>query len=250
MYQTILLDISGVLYQGDKVLPGAVGAVQRLREAGVTLRFVTNTSRKPASALLEKLEKMGFHPGEQELFTAPHAARRWLKEGGYRPLLIVHPDIESEFAPLDTSEPDAVLLADAEDGLNYANLDRAFSLLMEGAPLLAIGDNRYFHGGDRLHLDAGPFVKALEYAAGVEAHIAGKPSALFFEQAVADAGGDKGSTLMVGDDVQADVQGALNAGLEACLVKTGKYQACDEEVLKGNYRLADSIRDLVSELLD
>lgn len=250
MYRTVLLDISGVLYEGDEVIPGAVEALQQLRDAGVTLRFVTNTSRKPASAVLSKLGQMGFQVAEEELFTAPHAARRWLEEGGYRPLLIVHPDIESEFAPLATAEPNAVLLADAEDGLNYANLDRAFALLMEGAPLLAIGDNRYFHGGDRLHLDAGPFVKALEYAAGIEAHIAGKPSALFFEQVVADAGGDKGSTLMVGDDVQADVQGAIDAGLDACLVKTGKYQAGDEEVLKGNYRLADSIDDLVSELLE
>lgn len=250
MYKTVLLDISGVLYQGDKVIQGAPEAVRRLRDAGVSLRFVTNTSRRPASAVLEKLEQRGFSVAGEELFTAPHAARRWLGEGGYRPLLIVHPDIETEFAGLDTSKPDAVLLADAEDGLNYANLDKAFALLMEGAPLLAIGDNRYFHGGDRLHLDAGPFVKALEYAAGIEAHIAGKPSSLFFEQVMADAGGDKASTLMVGDDVQADVQGAINAGLDACLVRTGKYRAGDEKGLKGNYRIADSIDDLVSELLE
>jgi HAD superfamily hydrolase (TIGR01458 family) len=250
MYKAILLDISGVLYQGDTVIEGAVEAVERLRRSGVALRFITNTSRRPAAAVLENLKGKGFPVDDAELFTAPRAAHRWLKEQGRRPLLIVHPELAPDFDDIDQDNPDAVLLADAEEGLNYANLDRAFALLMDGAPLLAIGDNRYFHGGDRLHLDAGPFVRALEYAAGIEAHIAGKPSPLFFQQVLEDIDVSADQALMVGDDVAADVQGALDAGLHACLVKTGKYQPGDEDSLRGHYRVAESIAGLVDEILE
>lgn len=257
MYKTVLLDISGVLYQGSAPIPGAVQAVGRLRKAGVVLRFVTNTSRQPAAALLKKLHNLGFEVAPGELFTAPQAARRWLVERGHRPFLIVHPDIETEFEGLDQTNPDAVLLADAEDRLNYTYLDKAFALLMEGAPLLAIGDNRYFQGGDRLHLDAGPFVRALEYAAGIRAHVAGKPSPLFFQQALADVKSSASDTLMVGDDVQADVQGALDVGLHACLVQTGKYRQGDEDGLidkaidkaKGRAMIEPSLETLVERLV-
>lgn len=245
MFKTVLLDISGVLYQGDEPIPGAPEAVKQLRDAGVTLRFVTNTSRKPAAVVLEKLHRLGFSVASGELFTAPQAARRWLSERGHRPFLIVHPDIENEFSSLDRRDPDAVLLADAEERLSYVWLDRAFELLMAGAPLLAIGDNRYFHDGERLHLDAGPFVRALEYAAGIRAHIAGKPSPLFFRQVLAATGADAADTLMVGDDVEADVRGALDAGLQACLVQTGKYRRGDEALVAGEAMVAPSLAELV-----
>ncbi len=248
MYRTVLLDLSGVLYEGRDSIPGAVEAVERLRRAGVTLRFVTNTSRQPARAVLDKLRWLGFRVDEAELFTAPHAARRWLREGSYRPHLLVHPDIRAEFDELASDAPNAVLLADAEDELNYRNLDEAFSLLIEGAPLLAIGNNRYFRDSDRLHLDVGPFVRALEYAADIEAQIAGKPSRLFFEQVLADADCPPDEALMVGDDVQADVQGALDAGLHGCLVRTGKYRNGDEKRLSGDAMVEDSIVSLCERL--
>lgn len=248
MYRTLLLDLSGVLYAGDKAIPGAVDALQRLRATGMTLRFVTNTSREPAGAVLDKLQGLGFGVSHAELFTAPRAARRWLEAGGYQPLLLIHPALRAEFSGPEPASPDAVLLADAEDELNYANLDQAFAVLMEGAPLVAIGNNRYFRDSDRLHMDVGPFVRALEYAADIEAHIAGKPSRLFFEQVLADADCSPEQALMVGDDVQADVQGALDAGLHACLVRTGKYREGDEDRLTGDALVEDSIVSLCERL--
>ena len=244
MLKAVLLDISGVLYQGTEVIPGAVQAVQALRDKGLALRFVTNTSRKPRSRILKDLQRMGFELDRRELFTAPLAARRWLEQNNRRPLLLVHPDIEEEFNGIDRINPNLVLLADAADALNYHNLDEAFSLLIDGAPLLAIGINRYFRDDDRLHLDAGPFVRALEYAAGIDAVVAGKPSPDFFAQALADIGCRPDEAIMVGDDVDSDVIGAIDAGLHGCLVKTGKYRPGDEERLGGRGRVVESLSEL------
>ena len=73
-----------------------------------------------------------------------------------------------------------------------------------------------------------PFVKALEYASGQTAVICGKPSAEFYHAALASLGDwavqTPGDVLMVGDDIWGDIQGAQDAGLKACLVKTGKYR--------------------------
>ncbi|HXU10904.1 MAG TPA: HAD hydrolase-like protein, partial [Candidatus Binatia bacterium] len=70
-------------------------------------------------------------------------------------------------------------------------------------------------------LDAGPYVAALEYAAGVEAELVDKPSRRFFELAVAEIGLSPGEVLVVGDDLEADCRGGAAAGCLTALVLTG-----------------------------
>lgn len=230
MVKAVLLDIAGVLYQGNHAIPGAVAALGRLRDLGLPLRFVTNTSRKSRAQLLEDLGDMGFSLPADEIFTAPCAAAAYLASRGLSPLLLVDEAVRADFPP-PADAPDAVVIADSPDCLDYPGLDRAFRVLMEGAPLVAIGDNRYFRSDDGLHLDVGPFVRALEYAAGIDAVIAGKPSATFFMEVLADLGTPAQDTVMVGDDVMADVGGARRAGMDAVLVRTGKYRRGDEQRL-------------------
>ena len=78
MIRAVLLDLVGVVYQGERPLPGAVEAVAGLREAGLRLRFLTNTTRMPRRALLSRLNEMGIAIAEEELFTPAQAARAWL----------------------------------------------------------------------------------------------------------------------------------------------------------------------------
>lgn len=229
MIRGVLLDLSGVLYVGEKVVPGAVEALARLREAHLPVRFVTNVTRKPFARILESITSLGFDISGDELLTAPRAARRYLEAHGLHPYLLVHPALEEEFADLAGAAPNAVLIGDAGSGFTYENLNRAFRLLMEDAPLLAMGNNRYFREDDGLSLDIGPFVAALEYATDTRAVILGKPSADFFRVAVDALGCRMQEAVMVGDDALADVDGALAAGLGGILVKTGKYRDGDED---------------------
>ena len=245
MIEALLLDLSGVLYEGDTVIPGAAEAVSRAQHSDLELRFITNTSQTTGARLLTHLRGMGFELEEAQLFTAVDAACQWLQQRKLRPFCLVHDNIRSEFEAIDQSDPNAVLIADAAEGFNYRNLDRAFQLCAAGAPLLGVGYNRYFKSGGLLHLDAGAFIRAVEFAAGVEATIVGKPSPAFFEQVMTSTTARHAHTLMVGDDIFGDVEGALNAGLLACLVRTGKYQAGDEDRIGGNFSVVDSVADAV-----
>lgn len=248
--QGLCIDISGVLHEGGEVVTGARDAIARVREAGVPARFLTNTSRKPSRAVLDELRQLGFEVNEEEVLTAPAAVARYVKARKLKAWLLVHPDIEEEFEPASFSDADAVVVCDAGERFDYRRLDQAFGLLMAGAPLLAVGMNRYFKASDGLHLDAGPFIRALEYAAGVEATIIGKPGEAMFQEACDSMGLAPGDCLMIGDDVEADIGGARKAGLQAALVKTGKYQKSDgaraEELGAGVF---DDIAAVVSHCL-
>ena len=230
-FKALCLDLSGVVYEGNDLLPGALDTIAKARESGITLRFVTNTATQGHTAILEKLDAMGLTVPADELFTAPKAAHAYLKAKGLRPYCLVHDAIRPEFDDLDQSAPNAVLMGDARDDLSYSNLNKAFQLCVDGAELIGIGMNRYFKNDGALQMDAGGFIRAVEWAANTEAVIMGKPGAAFFDQVVASTSYTAADCLMIGDDLHGDVIGAVDAGLQACLVQTGKYRPSDQDQL-------------------
>ena len=228
MIQAILLDIAGVLYDGGTPIAGAIESVAQLQEKPVALRFVTNTSQQSPQQVKQKLDGLGFVVEPSQLYTAPTAVTSYLKAGNMSCYALVHPNLDKEFLPYESTTPDAVVVADAGERFDYAHLNQAFQYLMQGAQLIAIGDNKFFKKDGQLVLDAGPFIHALAYAADREPIIIGKPSATFYHVVVDSVPCAPEHAIMIGDDVVADCEGALRAGLQACLVKTGKYQPGDE----------------------
>jgi HAD superfamily hydrolase (TIGR01458 family) len=225
--RALLLDLDGVLYVEDEPIPGAAGAVGALRALGVDLRFVTNTTARSRAGTLHKLERLGFGVPERELVTPAALAVRHCRERGHRRVaLVMNDEVKADFAELEEvgEQADAVILGDLGPALDYDVLNHAFRLLTQGAELVALQKNRYWLKADGLALDVGPFVAALEYATGREAFVVGKPAPGFFELVLADLGVEASAAVMVGDDVESDIGGALRAGLSAVLVRTGKYR--------------------------
>ena len=246
----VLVDLAGVVYQGDALLPGAARALSRLKERVPRVRYVTNTTRSTRRSLVDRLVRLGMAIEEQEVFSAPEAARQLLQQRGLRPLLLVHPGLLPEFDDFSKTDPNAVVLGDAGAALSYDGLNRAFRLLMDGAPLITMGRNRYFHEDSGLSLDAGPFTAALEYAARVHAEVVGKPAAEFFYRALSDLGCPPAEAVMIGDDVHDDVCGAVDAGLRGILVRTGKYRPGDEQHLSApDAMVADDLSAAVEQIL-
>jgi phospholysine phosphohistidine inorganic pyrophosphate phosphatase len=223
----LLLDLSGVIYVQDEAVPGAAEALERLRSAGLPIRLVTNTTMRPRRSILDRLERLGIETDPAELITPATLAKRRCEEAGYESVaLVVLDELREDLEGLDErgESVDAVIVGDLGDSWDYDVLNRAFRRLMDGAELIALQKNRYWETEDGLSLDAGPFVASLEYATGREAEVMGKPSAAFFELALGELGVSANQAAMVGDDVEADVGGAMDAGLSGILVRTGKFR--------------------------
>ena len=229
-----LLDLDGTLYAGGAPVPGAPETLERLRREGTPFRLVTNTTSRSRAMLLERLQGYGFRALPEEIFSATLAGAALAREFGYRTLapFLPAPTLE-DLAGFDLvggvsgrrGSPDAVILGDLAEGWSYGVLQEAFEHVMAGAAIIALSRDRYWQRGDALALDAGPFVRALEYATGVEARVAGKPSPAFYAAALASLGLDvTARAVMVGDDLWSDVEGAQRAGLQGWLVRTGKFR--------------------------
>ncbi|KAL8558340.1 Haloacid dehalogenase-like hydrolase domain-containing protein 2 [Nucella lapillus] len=227
----VLIDLSGTLHIDDTEIPGSVKALERLRTSGVKMKFVTNTTKESKRVLHQRLCKLGFHIDSEEIFTSLTAARRLIEERNVRPLLMVDDKALEDFEGIPVAPPSAVVVGLAPDKSDYTAMNHAFSLLLNGAPLIAIHKARYYKRKDGLALGPGPFVAALEYATGQRAEVVGKPESSFFSSAVKEFGCELRDCVMIGDDVRDDVGGAQNCGMKGILVKTGKYREGDETSL-------------------
>ncbi len=249
----VLIDIDGVLHVGAAPVSGAAAALQRLRDAGLRLAFLTNTTRRTRQALIESLDGMGFDIPPDEIQTAALAARAVVERRGLRPHLLIHPDLAPDWEGVRTDDANAVVIGDAGEGFTYAALNEAFRVLIrdDAVPLIAMGANRYFRATDGLSLDMGPFVAALEFAGRRQAEYTGKPAAAFFETAMAALDVPAANAVMIGDDLENDVVAAQDAGLHGILVRTGKYRPQDEQDPKLQPQtVADNFVEAVRGLLE
>jgi HAD superfamily hydrolase (TIGR01458 family) len=251
-----LLDLDGTLYAGGAAIPGAIETLAQLRQKGIPHRLVTNTTSRSRSMLVTRLKGYGFEVSAEELFTATLAGSLLAHTAGYRCIAPFIPEAALEdVQQLELSggtsgrasvrAPDAILVGDMGERWSYALLQEAFEYLMAGAALIAVSRDRYWLNGDRLALDAGPFVAALEFATGKTAQVAGKPSPAFYAAALNSLGQEPASAAMVGDDLWSDVEGAQRAGLQGWLVRTGKYR---ESALQESGIRPDRILDSIAAL--
>ncbi|XP_043792220.1 haloacid dehalogenase-like hydrolase domain-containing protein 2 isoform X2 [Apis laboriosa] len=227
----VLIDLSGTLHIDNTVIPGAVEALNRLRNANIPYKFVTNTSKESSNLLYNRLTKLGFTVKKEEIFSSLIATRKLIISKKLNPMLLIDPHANEDFEDLvKTNETmNAVVIGLAPDKFHYEELTKAFRLLLDGASLIAIQKARYYKRSDGLALGPGAFVAGLEYSANVKAEVIGKPTAEFFKAALGNVSPEE--AIMIGDDVKDDVAGAQTIGIRGILVQTGKYRNGDENTI-------------------
>lgn len=219
-----LIDLGGVVYQGEDLIEGSLQAIAKLKDAGIPFRFLTNTTSAPRRSIVDKLAGLGVKIEPDHVFTPAMAARHLIAERRLEPYFLVRAALMEDFSDLPDGDRPAVILGDAGDAFTYQALNEAFRLLEDGAEFIALAKNRKFAGPDGgICLDAGAFVAALEYASEREAEVIGKPSPAFFHAACADMGLQPEEAAMIGDDAEFDASAAVACGLTGALVHTGKW---------------------------
>ncbi|MCH8473787.1 MAG: TIGR01458 family HAD-type hydrolase [Opitutales bacterium] len=247
----LLLDLDGVFYIGNRLLPGARETLEWIRGQNVPCRFLTNTSTKNSQELVAKLGNLGLKVETEEILSAVSATKAYLEnQGRPRPRveLLTRESAREEFAefpPTEKGEADFVVIGDIGAAWSYELMNRVFRLLMNGAQLIAMHRNRFWEDEDGLRMDIGAFVAGLEYVTGQEAVIIGKPSRDFFQLALPQLDCEAADAVMVGDDIQSDIGGAKAQGLQACLVRTGKFR---QDLLEDSEVQPDALLDSIADL--
>ena len=231
-----LLDVEGVLVADKRyaAVEGAVDFIRQLRSAGYPLRLITNNTTDDRPTLVEKLARAGFDFTLDELHTCTAAAVNRLRKLGARRCLVLGNETlrqivaDAGFEPADDSEVDAVVVG-LDRELTYGKLQMACKAVSSHqAELLALHHNRHYTDADgRNAPSVGAIAAAIEYVTQTGATVIGKPSPLYFQQALDEIGVPPADVLVVSDDPFSDLAGAKRMSMQAAFVLSGKYPDAD-----------------------
>ena len=248
----IIFDIDGVLEFQGKVYPGAVETLELLRSKGLLVRFLTNSTLKSRLSCAQKLRRSGFEANQDEVITASYAAAVYLNSLSPRSCWVMVEraglDEFKEFV-IDDLEPEYVVVGDNRSRFDFAHLNQAVKLLLNGAQLIAMQGEQLDTSMGDVELNVGAWAGMLERASGRPAVYLGKPNPYNFNLALGSMGLDKDQVIAVGDRVHTDVLGARNTGLRSILVRTGEFHPRE---LGGEIQpdfICDSVRDLPAVIL-
>lgn len=224
MVKCLLIDLEGTVFFKGKPINGAIETITYLRNKNIPFLFLTNTDSKTSSNIAKQLQGMGFDISSEEIFTPATALSVFIKENQANVHYLLSKEIQDTLPAYKPDIPiNYVALGDFRKKVSYDVINEAFRHLMDGAELLVLQKGKFFIRDNGYNIDTGAFAAMLEYGSGKKSQLLGKPSKHFFKLGCKKLGIEPQDALIIGDDITADIQGAINIGATSILVKTGKY---------------------------
>ncbi|UCH65109.1 MAG: HAD-IIA family hydrolase [Ignavibacterium sp.] len=220
----ILIDFDGVIRLGKDFAPDTNIFFEFIADNNLDSYIISNSTLRTGKDIDKYLQDNDLKPAIPAM-TAADATVHYVKEHYKRVSVYCVENIKQLFTEyIDDKNPEAVVIGDNGENWNFQLMNDIFKQAYSGAEIVAMHMNRYWylHGGD-LSLDAGAFIRAIEYGSGKEAILIGKPSPIYFQSALKMLGLPSNSEfLMIGDDIESDIVGAQEAGGKGLLIYTGK----------------------------
>jgi HAD superfamily hydrolase (TIGR01450 family) len=231
-----VLDLDGVVYLGDEVVPAAPEALGQVRGLGVKVAFVTNNSYRPPDLVVEKLNRLGVKAADGEVLTSAQAAVRLLggRDGldGVRVLVVGGPGLRQALEAAGARLVDGPAWRDAEvvavgfdPELTYGRVRDATLAIRAGARFVGSNPDTTLPTPEGFWPGAGATLALLRASTGVRPEVAGKPERALLDTAAAAIG--PGPYLMVGDRADTDLDGAHRLGWSTALVLSGVTRLAD-----------------------
>jgi glycerol-1-phosphatase len=227
-YDVALLDLDGVVYLGPKTVRGAPQALQRAKEAGLRLAYVTNNASRTPAAVAEVLCGMGVPAVPEDVVTSPQAAARLLADklppgakvlviGGIALRLAIR---ERGLIPVSSAaeHPQAVVEG-YMPGLDYQAFAEGGLAVRAGALFVGTNADSTLPTQRGIQPGNGSLLRVIAHATGIEPVIAGKPELPLHHESIIRTGARQ--PLVVGDRLDTDIEAANRAGADSLLVLTG-----------------------------
>tara|TARA_B100000945_G_C20320182_1_gene567261 strand:+ start:159 stop:935 length:777 start_codon:yes stop_codon:yes gene_type:complete len=245
----ILFDLDGVIYQDDELINGAKETLSLLSKNNIPYKFISNTSTLSIDQIVNKLFNMNIKIHKNQIVSVSVAAIEYCNKMNYNKinLIVSNKKIKDDFKHLNLvkNNSDAIILGDLGHDFTYDVLNDIFSEIINGSKLIALHKNRFWRSNNKLKIDLGAFIAAIEYATNTTAAVIGKPNSNIFKMAINNWKQNINSIYVIGDDIESDIIGAKNAGMRSILVKTGKF---NQEILNKSKIKPDNIIPSVAYL--
>ena len=216
-------DLDGTIWEGPRLLPGAVELVADLRATGLGVVFASNCSRSGSGPLSERLETLGIIAEPQEVLTPFDLIGGEIhREIGCVPILVVGTEELSgvlissghTIVPLEQSHHARAVVVGVDTDFSYTKLRAAARAIASGAAFFAVNlDSRFPVGPGLFDPGCGALAAAIAVAGGAKPVAIGKPEPTLFRVAVERLGCSSREAAMIGDSTSSDMKGGHDAGM-------------------------------------
>lgn len=260
--ERVFLDLDGTLYLGETVLPGALEFVQALRMKSIPLHFISNNTSNSRSMGMAKLQRLGFEPQDQEMYSALDSTFDYLQSQGIQFInLMAKPELEEEarergfelwsdqveWTAQDSDlQPQAVVLA-FDQTFTWYKLRWGMRHMKRGARFIATHPDTYCPAPDMYDPDIACMIAAFETAGCPSPTIVGKPSPLFLSTLMNNYQQDPSKCLLIGDRIYTDMVLANSLGMKSVLTLGGEATLDDLEDLSPEQGKPDYVIEDLSE---
>ncbi len=219
-------DMDGVIYHGNKLLPGVKEYVNWLKNTNKKYIFLTNSSERSPRELQQKLERLGLDVDESHFYTSALATASFLSSqcpGGSAYIIgeggLAKAMYDAGFSMNDVN-PDYVIVGETRT-YSYEKIERAVHLVFGGARL--IGTNPDLTGPSEKGIVPATraLISPIELTTGKQAYYIGKPNPLMMRHALKKLGCESKDTVIVGDRMDTDIIAGIESEIDTVLVLSG-----------------------------
>lgn len=233
-YRYMIVDVDGVLRRSRQALPGAPELISWLQQRAIDYRIVTNNAMPTLAQLCETFAAMGIQTDREHVISSATGTAWYLRRlapGGGRVYIIGEDGIRNAILSdglftLDDQQADFVVVAN-DRSFTFEKLSRACTLIRDGARFIASNTDGTYPMETGVIPGAGALVAAVQTCAAARPTVIGKPEPILLDMAIDQMGARREQTIVVGDRLDTDIAGALNAGLASIMVTTGVNSRAD-----------------------
>lgn len=228
-FKAYIFDLDGCVYRSDEPLPGAREAIERLREKGRKILFLTNNSTGTPRGYAEKLTGIGIEATPEDVLTSSEAMAihmRRLERGrvyviGEEALVEAISREGFEIVGEEGAPQARYVVSGLDRGLTYGKLSAACSAIFNGAIYLATNTDPVLPTKAGFFPGAGAISSMIRGVTGVRPRVIGKPSKWIISLALSRMGVVAREAAIVGDSVETDIVAGRNSGLFTILISAG-----------------------------
>lgn len=221
-----ICDMDGVIYHGNRIIPGVTEFIEWIQKTGKDFLFLTNSSERSPRELAQKLGRMGLTVDESHFYTSALATASFLASQckGGSVYVIGEPGLtfalyEAGFSMNDVN-PDYVVFGETRS-LNYEKIEKAVRLVMNGAKLIGTNSDLTAPAESGIIPACRALVSPIEMTTGKSAYFVGKPNPLMMRHALKKLGCHRADAAIIGDRMDTDIVAGMESEIDTVLVLSG-----------------------------
>ena len=252
-YNSFIFDLDGTIYRGNDIIPGADKTINKLKELGKKILFISNKTTGTIEEYFNFLKGFGLDIEQNQIINSTLVLKKYLRHNyqgkkffAIGEKVFIDELIKSGMVFSDKPAEIEILIVTLDRTLNYDKLEIAAKALENGARFFAanVDDTCPVEGGEVL--DAGSTISALEKRTHrkLEMHF-GKPSEFMMQEIRNLLNNNLANTLLLGDRLETDILMGNKLGIDTALVSTGvKLYVNGKTDITPTYNLG-SVYDLI-----